>query len=616
MMDRNQIIGIVLIGLIMVGFYHYTKPSEEQMAEYQRQRDSIAAVQQEMAAQAVANQPASAAITNEQSVELDSTYRTNKFGEFADYTAGEEQFFTLENEQLKVQLSNKGAKVYSVELKEYLTHDKKPLILFEGEEQTFNFLFFSNSNRQINTESLYFNTANANKNHLDFVITLADGKAMNISYDLPEEGYLLSTSIDGKKLENLIPRSQTVLDLTWKQDIRQVEKGLEFEQRYSGLYYKYFEDEVDFIRGSTDKNESLSTKVKWIAYKDQFFSSVLIADKAFASANIDQKKALEEGYTHNMTSTIAIPIDGKDINYQFYYGPNKYRTLKKVGYDLDRLVDMGRGPIRFINKVLVINVFNFLERFIGNYGLIILLLTIFIKLIVFPFTYRSYISTAKMRVLKPEIDEINERIPADKAMERQQATMALYKKAGASPLGGCLPMALSMPFLFAMFRFFPGSIELRQESFLWAQDLASYDAIISWKAQIPLLSKFYGNHISLFTILMAGTNIIYTRINQEMTASTSTMPGMKTMMYMMPIMFLFIFNKYSAGLSYYYFISTLITIGQTVFMRRLVNEDALHAQMQANKKKAPKKPSKFQQRLNEMQKQQQQMAKQQAKKRK
>lgn len=616
MIDKNQIIGIALIGLIMVGFYHYTKPDEAEMARYQQQRDSIAAVQQEMAAQVVSNPTAGTAIGNEQVATSDSTYRTNMFGEYADYITGNEEFYTLENEQLKVTLSNKGAKVYSVELKEYLTHDKEPLILFEGEENTFNFHFFSKSNRQITTEELYFKAANAKQNSLDFIITLADGKEMKIAYTLPEEGYLLSTSIDGKKLEKLIPRSQTVLDLTWTQDIRQVEKGLEFEQRYSGLYYKYYEDEVGFIRGSTDKSETLSTKVKWLGYKDQFFSSVLIAENAFTSANIDQKKAVEAGYTHKMSSSIAIPIDGKDINYQFYFGPNKYRTLKKVGLDLDRLVDMGRGPIRWINQVLVVNVFNFLERYIGNYGLIILLLTIFIKLIVFPFTYRSYISTAKMRVLKPEIDEINEKIPADKAMERQQATMALYKKAGASPMGGCLPMALSMPFLFAMFRFFPGSIELRQESFLWAQDLASYDAIVTWSAQIPLLSKFYGNHISLFTILMAATNIIYTRINQEMTASTSTMPGMKTMMYMMPIMFLFIFNKYSAGLSYYYFISTLITIAQTVFMRRLVDEDALHAQMQANKKKAPKKPSKFQQRLADMQKQQQQMAKQQGKKKK
>ena len=605
-MDKNQIIGIGLIGLIMVGFYHFTKPDQVELARQQQQRDSIAALQP--APQAERTYKASEATPLAQEAEASADYNQTKFGEFANFVGGEEQFYILENEQIKVTLTNKGAKVYSVQLKEYLTFDKKPLILFEGEESTFNFNFFSNSNRQISTEDLHFNVARSSSSALDFVIDLADGKQMKIAYKLPTEGYMLSTSIDGKKLEQIIPRSQTSLDLTWKQDIRQVEKGRDFEKRYSGLYYKYYEDAVDFIRGGSDKSEQLATSVKWLAYKDQFFSTILISNTAFSSASIDQKENIKEGYTHTMQSDISIPINGENIDYQFYFGPNKYKLLRGLGMDIDKLVDMGRGPIRWINQYLVINVFNFLERFIGNYGLIILLLTIFIKLIVFPFTYKSYLSTAKMRLLKPQIDEINAKIPAEKSVERQQATMGLYKKVGVSPLGGCLPMALSMPFLFAMFRFFPGSIELRQESFLWATDLASYDAIVSWTREIPLLSKFYGNHISLFTLLMAITNLVYTKINQEMTASTSAMPGMKGMMYMMPIMFLFMFNQYSAGLSYYYFISTLITIGQTVFMRRMVNEDALLSQLNANKKK-PKKTSKFQARLADMQKQQQQAKK-------
>lgn len=611
-MDKNQIIGIGLIGLIMVGFYHFTKPSEEELALQEQQKiEAIAAQQAEVVAEAertASYEDRQQATAEQENTTEDASSAQTKFGEFAPFVNGEELFYTLENDQLKVILSSKGAKVYSVELKEYLTFDKKPLILFEGKESTFNFNFFSSSNRQISTEELHFNVARSSSSAVDFVIDLADGKQMKIAYTLPSEGYLLSASIDGKKLEQIIPRSQTSLDLKWKQDIRQVEKGRDFEKRYSGLYYKYFQDEVDFIRGGSDKSEQLATSVKWLAYKDQFFSTILISNTAFTSANIDQKENLLDGYTHTMQSDISIPINGENIDYQFYYGPNKYKILRKVGMDVDKLVDMGRGPIRWINQYIVINVFNFLERYIGNYGLIILLLTVFIKLIVFPFTYKSYLSTAKMRLLKPQIDEINAKIPADKNVERQQATMALYKKVGVSPLGGCLPMALSMPFLFAMFRFFPGSIELRQESFLWATDLASYDAIVTWTKQIPLISEYYGNHISLFTLLMAITNLVYTKINQEMTAQTSTMPGMKSMMYMMPIMFLVMFNKYSAGLSYYYFISTLITIAQTVFMRRMVNEDALLAQLNANKKK-PKKTSKFQQRLTDMQKQQQQMAK-------
>ncbi len=612
-MDKNQVTGFILIGLIMAGFYYFTQPSQEELARMQAQRDSIAAVQQEQLLLETEDK-VNDFIANEIQQSQDSNFYANKYGEFAPFVVGEEQLVTLENERIIVKLSNKGAKVYSVELKDYLTHDKKPLILFEGKESTFNFDFFSRSNRKISSEELYFTAVNKGANAYDFVLNMADGKQMEISYNLPADSYMLEVSIDGEKLEQIIPRSQTVLDLNWNQDIRQVEKGREFEQRYSGLYYKFIDDDVDFLRGGQDKNEELTTKVKWIAYKDQFFSTALIAKNSFASANIDQRKSEVDGYVNFMTSDIAIPIDGKDIDYSFYFGPNDYKLLKGIGMDLDQLVDMGRHITRFINRVLVVNVFAFLERFISNYGLIILLLTIFIKLIVFPFTYKSYISTAKMRLLKPEIDAINEKIPAEKAMERQQAAQALYRKAGVNPMGGCLPMLLSMPFLFAMFRFFPGSIELRQESFLWATDLASYDAIISWEGNIPLLSKFYGNHISLFTLLMAATNLIYTKINNEM-SSTAAMPGMKGMMYMMPIMFLFIFNKYSAGLSYYYFISTLITIGQTIIMRRMVNEGALHAQLQENKKK-PVKKSKFQQRLEDMQKQQQQMAKQQAKNRK
>lgn len=608
-MDKKQLTGIALIGLIMVGYYYFNQPNAEQLAQMQQQRDSIAAVEQIRNAEFEARETSRAIVQNTANYGTDSASLVDQYGEFGAFAQGEEQFYTLENEKLKVILTNKGAKVYSVELKNYLTHDKKPLILFEGDESEFNFNFFSTSNRQISTEELYFTAAKAGSDKVNFTMQLASGKQMEFTYALPADSYMLEVSIDGQKLEKLVPRSQTSLDLDWKQDIRQVEKGRDFEQRYSGIFYKYFQDEVSGIRNGSEKSEELTTKVKWIAFKDQFFSAALIAGEAFSSADIAQTKATTEAHTLHMTANIAVPITGDDINYKFYYGPNHFKTLKEdVGMDMDQLVDMGRGPIRWVNRIVVIPAFNFLGRFIDNYGIIILLLTVYIKLLVFPFTYKSYLSTAKMRLLKPEIDAINEKIPAEKSMERQQATMALYKKAGANPLGGCLPMLLSMPFLFAMFRFFPGSIELRQESFLWAKDLASYDAIITWDAQIPLLSKYYGNHISLFCLLMAGTNIFYTKINQEMTASTSQMPGMKGMMYMMPIMFLFMFNKYSAGLSYYYFISTLITIIQTVLMRKLVNEDSLHAQLQANKKK-PKKKSKFQSRLEDMQKLQQQQAK-------
>ncbi|MCA1744212.1 MAG: membrane protein insertase YidC, partial [Bacteroidales bacterium] len=305
----------------------------------------------------------------------------------------------------------------------------------------------------------------------------------------------------------------------------------------------------------------------------------------------------------------VVPVDfstNQEIGFQFYFGPNRFYTLNSYDKDLElnKLIDLGWGILGWINRYAVIPVFNFLEGFIGSYGIIILILTLLIKLVLFPLTYKSYISSAKMKVLKPQIDEINERIPKDKAMERQQATMALYKKAGVNPMGGCLPMLLQMPILIALFRFFPASIELRQESFLWATDLSTYDSILDLPFNIP----FYGAHVSLFTLLMAATNIVYTKMNAEMTQSANQMPGMKTMMYMMPVMFLFFFNSYSAGLSYYYFVSTLITIGQTLLIRQFVDDKLLLKKIQAQQKK-PVVKSKFAQRLEDMTKQQKQLQK-------
>ncbi|MFW6370078.1 MAG: membrane protein insertase YidC, partial [Bacteroidota bacterium] len=306
----------------------------------------------------------------------------------------------------------------------------------------------------------------------------------------------------------------------------------------------------------------------------------------------------------NMRAEIGVPYDGAGttIPLKFYFGPNHFNTLKKYDeLELKELVNLGKSIIKWINQFVIIPIFNFFERFTGNYGLIILLLTIVIKTALFPLTYKSYLSQAKMRVLKPQIDEINERIPKDKAMERQQATMALYKKAGVNPMGGCLPMLLQMPILFAMFRFFPTSIELRQEGFLWATDLSTYDSILSWDAEIPLISRFYGNHISLFTILMTVSTMLTMKFNSA-TASSNQMPGMKSMMYMMPIMFMFVLNNFSAGLTYYYFLANLITFGQNAIFKSFVDDEALLKKIQQKKAK-PVKKSKFQQRLEEAAKQ-------------
>jgi YidC/Oxa1 family membrane protein insertase len=333
-----------------------------------------------------------------------------------------------------------------------------------------------------------------------------------------------------------------------------------------------------------------------------FFSSTLIAEDVFPSADIKTEFSKEDPkYVGDFSALVSIPYEGNDsgsVKMKFFFGPNHYNTLKQYDLSLERLVNLGYAIVRPVNKWIVIPVFNFLRKYIDNFGIIILLLTIFIKLLIFPFTYKSYHSQAKMKALKPEIDEINAKFSKDKALEKQQATMALYKKAGVNPMGGCLPMLFQFPVLIAMFFFFPTSIELRQQSFLWAHDLSTYDSILN----LPFTIPFYGNHVSLFCLLMTITTIISTYMNSQ-TQNTDAMPGMKTMMYIMPVMFLFILNSYSSGLSYYYFLANVITIGQMYVFRFMIDEEKIRAQILINKKK-PVVKSKFQQKLEEMSKQQ------------
>ncbi|NPA37278.1 MAG: membrane protein insertase YidC [Chlorobi bacterium] len=607
-MDRNSITGIILITIILGFFWWMNKPTEEQLRQIERQRDSLRKVE---LAKLEAEQAKDVAQAEEKDTVIaeikDSTKLHDeliqRYGLFADASKGTNEFITLENKELKVTFSTKGGRIYSVELKNYKTFDQKPLIMFSGDQNRFGFTFTYN-NRVFHTNDLYF-TPKQNGNKIDFIINAGNEGSLAFSYELPEDGYMIKYAIESKNLDKIITTRRGGLEMEWKVEVPAQEKSPSFERRYAGVYYKYYQDEVDHINAKTT-DEDIVTKIKWIAYKDQFFSSAFIADEYFLNGAVKVEAPKdEERVIMTATSYLSIPFEGtKTTTFSFYFGPNDFKILKAYkDIDLQKLVYLGWGFLRYIN-LGVIEVFHFLEKYINNYGIIILLLTIFIKLLLFPLTYKSYMSTAKMRVLKPQVDAIYEKIPKEKAMERQQAVMALYRKAGVSQLGGCLPMLLQMPILFAMFQFFPASIELRQKSFLWAHDLSSYDSILDLGFNIP----FYGDHVSLFVLLMTATNLIYTHINQQMTQTSQQMPGMKGMMYMMPIMFLFFFNNYAAGLSYYYFISTLITIGQTLLIRSFVDEKALLAKLEANKKK-PKKKSKFQQRLEEMQKQQQQQAK-------
>lgn len=614
-MDRNSITGLIIITLILIGFWIINKPSEQELAAARQRQDSLRIVELQMEQERVARQlqleaAQKSAVSSGAILGADSAQVQQMYGLITPFIDGEKSFTTLENEKIKIIFSNQGAKIYSVELKEYKTFEGEPLILFDGDKNQFGFSFTHNT-RVFNTDELYFNLLSQTDSSLVYQLSFSPAETLTFHYTLPADEYMAKFSVHTNNLRSVMATPRGSLDFNWYMQMPSFEKGRSFEQQYSGLYYKFYKDEVDWLKTTKDDSKELRTKVKWIGFKSQFFSSVFIADDAFAGAAVKSEVETDETskYLQYNTAEIVVPVDlarNEYVDFSFYFGPNHFYTLNSYGKELElnKLIGLGWGVLGWINRYAVIPVFNFLAGFISNYGIIILMLTILIKLVLFPFTYKSYISSAKMKVLKPQIEEINERIPKEKAMERQQATMNLYKKAGVNPMGGCLPMLLQMPILIAMFRFFPASIELRQKSFLWATDLSSYDSIFD----LPFTIPFYGSHVSLFTLLMAATNIFYTKMNSELTQSNNQMPGMKGMMYMMPIMFLFIFNGYASGLSYYYFVSTLITVGQTFLIRQFVDDKKILAKLQANQKK-PVKKSSFAQRLENMAKQQQQMRK-------
>ncbi len=636
-MDRNTVIGIALIFTIVIGFSYLNKPSEKQIAADKRVSDSIEMVraekQKEIETAAKLQEPnssASAPLLNDSLTSLKDNALKEKYGVFAAASVGKEKFYTIENNLIKVTFSNKGGRIYSVELKNFKTYDSKPLILFEGNTSKFGMNFFS-QNRSIDTESFYFtpsdsvpaqvlngsavkigkegnekfNSSNkGDSKTLSMRLFGGDGKYLEYKYTLTYNSYLVGFEVNTKGLGDLINASSNRLDFTWQVNVPRQEKRSNYgEDNYSTIYYKYQDDDVEKISTGKSGNESLRTKTKWISFKQLFFSSTLVAEDAFPSADIKTELTKEDPkYVGVFNAAISLPYEGKDsesVKMKFYFGPNHYNTLKQYDLSLERLVNLGYAIVRPVNKYIVIPVFDFLRKYISNFGIIILLLTIFIKLIIFPFTYKSYLSQAKMKALKPEMDEINQKFGKDKPMEKQQATMALYKKAGVNPMGGCLPMLFQFPVLIAMFFFFPASIELRQQGFLWATDLSTYDSIMTLPFSIPF---GFGNHVSLFCLLMTITTIITTYMNSQ-TQNTDAMPGMKTMMYIMPIMFLFILNSYSSGLSYYYFLANVITIGQTYVFRFMIDEEKIRAQIQINKKKTVVK-SKFQLKLEEMAKQQ------------
>lgn len=617
-MDKNTIIGFVLILAIIVGFSWFNRPSKEELERQRRMQDSIAQVQMEQAAESERQMFSQAKADT-------SAVSSEALGVFAPFATGTDTVYVLENSKIKVEISSKGAGVSKVEVKDYKTYLDEPLVLFNKDEVKSNFTLVTSNSRIVDTKDLYFDGTVLNDSTVMLSLPVASGSEFQITYILGTDSYMLDMYVNARNMKEMLSMRENGLDMSWAMRLRQQEKGRKFENRYSGVYYKYPGDDVENLSNEESEETQLSNRVRWIGFKDQFFSSVVIADDYFNGVALKSEflpsasKYLKDVEAH---MTVGFdPAGERPTHLAYFFGPNQYKVLRSydkgvdsdLQLDMDKMLPLGWGIFGWVNKYLIIPIFNFLGTFIGNYGVIILLLTVIIKLILLPFTFKSYMSSAKMRVLRPQIEEINKKYPPEKALERQQATMALYQKVGVSPMGGCLPMLLQLPILYAMFTFFPACIELRQQPFLWADDLSSYDAIVSWDAYIPIISSIYGNHVSLFCLLMCITNIVYSYINMKDQPGNDQMPMMKWMMYLMPVMFLFIFNDYAAGLSYYYLVSLLITILQTFLFRLFVNDEKLLAKLNANKSK-PKKKSRFMERLEKMQKEQQAYQREMAKK--
>ena len=630
-MDKNTWIGFLLIAAIIVGFSMLNRPSKEQLAERQRIQDSInVARMAELEAQRLSDSlqliAGEARHTQTLSAEQQQERIQAAYGTFASAAQGEEQWVTLQNEHLRLTLSTLGGRIERAELLDYHASGDSinPLCLFRGDEASFALTLITANNRILQTSNLYFTpveTGAPNKAVLRLPTASADAW-LDFVYELSED-YMVHFAIEPHNMQTELAQNVNSLELRWQQLIPQQEQGRKFEERYAQLQYMLVGGDMEKLSESKDDSAKESARVKWIGYKDQFFSTVLIADDAFSSSQFTSTmQGRHSGYIKEYTTHTSVPFDltGKSATgMRWYLGPNHYHTLKAYDKDVERedrlylnkLVPLGWKIVSWINTALVIPMFDLFTGWGLHIGIVILLMTIVIKLIILPFVFVSYKSSAKMRALKPQIDAINEKYPAEKMQERQAATMQLYQQAGVSPMSGCLPMLFQFPVLMAMFWFLPTAIELRGKSLLWAPDLSTYDAVFHWGFNIPLL----GDHLSLFCLLMTIVNIIYTYITMQSQATDPNMKFMKYMMYAMPLMFLFIFNDYAAGLSYYYLVSLFFTIFQTMIFRWTLDDKKMLAEIEANKKKKAGKPkSGFMERLEKMQREQQRMARENAKK--
>ncbi|MBK6754590.1 MAG: membrane protein insertase YidC [Flavobacteriales bacterium] len=626
-MDRNSIIGFTLIAAILIGWTLWTAPSAEDMARAQHEQDSLAQVELEKKAAEAEKTPVTAPVAPmvdellaavpdslRDSVNVDSLRDlalVQRYGLFSAAAEGKAEQVLIENDKLQIGINTKGGRPDVIRLKDYKTYKGQPLLLQDPDSGTYAYQFFL-GNLDVSTADMHFTAEQLGPGAVRLKApTSVPDKYVSLTYRLDSSGYFLHSDLELVGLEQEVDPGN--LFFQWDLYGLNHEKHLPSERQKSSIYYKYFNGDRDYLSETDEEDsEKLEGRTNWIAFKQDFFSVALVSDQGFASSGSEIAVAFREQdsvhtkrfnakvfFEHERSASVKVPM-------RMYLGPNHYNTLRRTGIDqFDRIIDLGWGIFGWMNRWLVIPIFNFLDGWNWSYGIIILVLTLVIKMLLMPLTWKNFVASARMRVLKPEMDAINAKHKEGDALKKQQAVMDLYRKAGVNPASGCVPMLVQMPILYAMFRFFPSSIELRQESFLWADDLSSYDSVLNLPFEVP----FYGDHVSLFTLLMAASTIVYSLINQQQMPQQQGMPSMKLMIWLFPIMMLFFLNNFSSGLSYYYLLANLISILQmTVFKHWFIDEDKIRAQLLLNMK-TPKKKSKWQQRLEDLQKQQQQARK-------
>ncbi len=647
-MNKNSIIGTVLICLLFMGYMYVSQPSPEQIEAQRRYNDSIQQAQREAivenAAQdeltklksdsAVIAPMDSAAIAAQDSIQNLRLIQT--YGNLSSATKGEEQIVTIENDVLSLQISTKGGQIKAATLKQYDDYLGQTLELFDGNNNEF-YYTLNTPKGSFNTDKFFFEPVNATNDGVTMRLKTDDGAVMDFIYRLTAaDSYLVEYSLHLQNADRMI--NDRTLMLNWYQSLPRTELGRDFEGRYSQLYYKYQGQSTNDLSSTSSDDETLDSRMAWISFQNQFFSTMLITNDLFTAGRLrsepinkdTDENVIKKYSAENLEFEVDTRVAEQVIPMCLYMGPKDYWKLSDMNepaaafvgktnedMDLEDSFYLGwRFIVHYVNSWVIIPLFHFMDKWISSYGIIILLLTLFIKLVTLPMTYKSYKASAKMRIAQrlPEVQAINEKYPdQEQAMEKQQAMMALYSKMGVNQMGGCLPMLIQWPVLIALFYFFPTSIELRHQPFLWADDLSTYDAFLTWDADIPVVNWIFGHHLSLFCVLMTITNIFYTWLMQKQNPSQQAMPGMKAMMYFMPLMFLFFLNQYSAGLSYYYFLSTLLGIIITYAIRWSMDEDKILEQLKANLKK-PAKASKatgWAAKLQEIQRQQQEQLKKQ-----